>query len=340
MAQVFPVRHPAANVETGRNDALLMPLLESADEARRSQVMTDLFTEHVFWRIDRILGARFRQSRLGGEHRDDVRGEIVLRLMNRLHRLIAAPEVRPIETFPDYVAVVAFHTFDDYVRRAYPMRMKLKNRIRYALRHEPGLTLWPSGGSMLCGFAQWKGIAVAPDEPSPQLHAEAEDLPALLHAIFEQHGKPVELDALVSAVAQIYGVDEHDPAELRDGDAAEPRRDPIDHLEDLQYLRKLWEEIGELPLRQRTALLLNARDPAGESIVRLLPVTGVATIRQIAAALAMDAEVLADLWHELPIEDIRIAEMLQGTRQQVINLRRSARERLLRRMRPGGSSSR
>ena len=29
---------------------------------------------------------------------------------------------------PDYIAVVAFNTFDDFVRRAYPMRMKLKQK--------------------------------------------------------------------------------------------------------------------------------------------------------------------------------------------------------------------
>jgi hypothetical protein len=331
-----------AIMESGRNDALLRPLLEGSDEPRRSQMMNELFTEHVLWRIDRILGARFRQSRLGIEHRDDVRSEIVLRLMNRLQRLIADPEGKPIQSFPDYVAVVAFNTFDDFVRRAYPMRMKLKNRIRYALRHASRLTLWASGGWMLCGLEEWEGMAVAEplDEPSPPPRPQSEDLPDLLYALFDHHGKPIELDTLVSAIAQVYGVDEHDAAELREDDTAEHRRDPIDHLEDLQYLRKLWEEICELPLRQRMALLLNPRDAAGESIVRYLPVTGVATIRQIARALEMKVEDLADLWHELPIEDTRIAGMLQVTRQQVINLRRSARERLLRRMRPGGSSSR
>jgi hypothetical protein len=46
----------------------------------------------------------------------------------------------------------------------------------------------------------------------------------------------------------------------------------------------------------------------------------------------MSAENLAAIWNDLPLEDIRIAELLQLTRQQVINARKSARERLARRL--------
>ncbi len=38
------------------------------------------------------------------------------------------------------------------------------------------------------------------------------------------------------------------------------------------------------------------------------------------------------LWNDLPLEDSSIAELLGATRQQVINLRKCARERLERRM--------
>jgi hypothetical protein len=52
----------------------------------------------------------------------------------------------------------------------------------------------------------------------------------------------------------------------------------------------------------------------------------------LAAALEMDAEALAALWNELPLDDRRLAEDLQLTRQQVVNIRKSARERLRRRL--------
>jgi len=63
------------------------------------------------------------------------------------------------------------------------------------------------------------------------------------------------------------------------------------------------------------------------------PSTGTASLRQLAAALEMSDESFAALWNELPLEDAKIAELLGLTRQQVINARKSGRERLARRLR-------
>jgi hypothetical protein len=46
----------------------------------------------------------------------------------------------------------------------------------------------------------------------------------------------------------------------------------------------------------------------------------------------MSPESFAELWNELPLEDTRIAGLLQTTRQKVINARKSARERLARQL--------
>jgi hypothetical protein len=88
-----------------------------------------------------------------------------------------------------------------------------------------------------------------------------------------------------------------------------------------------------LPLNQRAALLLNLKDADGRGCIALFPATNVATLRELAEALEMKAERLAELWNELPLEDAKIAELLKLTRQQVINARKSARERLARRLR-------
>ncbi len=102
---------------------------------------------------------------------------------------------------------------------------------------------------------------------------------------------------------------------------------------DAERLRRLWRELLQLPVRQRAALLLNLRDAEGHGMIATLPLTGVATMREIAAALEMPAVEFAALWRDLPLEDRRIAELLAITRQQVINLRKCARERLARRLR-------
>ena len=64
----------------------------------------------------------------------------------------------------------------------------------------------------------------------------------------------------------------------------------------------------------------------------LLPATGVATIRQIAETLEITDSRFAEMWPRLPLDDAAIAGLLNLTRQQVINLRKSARERLARRL--------
>ncbi|HUR82071.1 MAG TPA: hypothetical protein VM733_15000, partial [Thermoanaerobaculia bacterium] len=84
---------------------------------------------------------------------------------------------------------------------------------------------------------------------------------------------------------------------------------------------------------QRKALLLNLRGEDEPNVIALLILTGTAKFDDIAAAREMSGQELAELWNELPLDDLRIAAALGVTRQQVINLRKSARERLRRRLR-------
>jgi len=79
-------------------------------------------------------------------------------------------------------------------------------------------------------------------------------------------------------------------------------------------------------------LLLNFRDARGQDLVGLLPYTRTATIEQIAEAIALPLEKFLELWSKLPLDDATIGELLGATRQQVINLRKCARERLERRI--------
>ena len=112
----------------------------------------------------------------------------------------------------------------------------------------------------------------------------------------------------------------------------DPRVDIASQLECRIYLEELWKEITQLPPPQRVALLLNLRDAQGRDALQLFPLTGIAGIREIAGTIGMPAEKLALLWNDLPLDDKRIAELLEISRQQVINLRKSGRERLARRM--------
>jgi hypothetical protein len=110
------------------------------------------------------------------------------------------------------------------------------------------------------------------------------------------------------------------------------RTDPVTIIEQRQLLQLLWREICQLPRRQRVALLLNLKNPHGINIITLLPATGIATFEQIALTLEIPAAEFEKLWADLPLDDLRLAAYLGATRQQVINLRRTARECLLKRM--------
>jgi len=102
------------------------------------------------------------------------------------------------------------------------------------------------------------------------------------------------------------------------------------------WLGLVWAEIRELPENQRAALLLNLRSVHGAAVA-LIADLGLATFSEIATALGMNVQALAELWNRLPLEDREIAERLGLERQQVINLRSAARQRLERRVRLGAN---
>jgi hypothetical protein len=103
-------------------------------------------------------------------------------------------------------------------------------------------------------------------------------------------------------------------------------------IETRQLLERLWGEIGSLPPHQRIALLLSIRDSRSSAALAVFPAEGIATAEEIAHTIGWKPAELSAIWNELPLEDDRIAAMLHLTRQQVINLRKSARARLTRRM--------
>ena len=109
-------------------------------------------------------------------------------------------------------------------------------------------------------------------------------------------------------------------------------RNPAMQAENREFAQSLWLEVQELPPSQRVALLMNLRDVKGNNAVALLLLAGIATFNEIAQAMGISAERLSEIWNDLPLADNQIAEVLQVSRQQVINLRKSARERLQRRM--------
>jgi hypothetical protein len=313
-------------------DPFLVPLVEAADDAeRRSAIERIVLSAHPL--IEQIV-ARSRLL-LRDDEVDDVVSTINYLLVRRLGDIVNGAAA--IQRFHDFVAAVTYRAIYGMMRRRFPQRTRLKNRLRYALTRTPRLALWGTPGEPAGGLREWAGqrCGLAPARLSrnevPAAALDPRHAPQAVEAIFRTVGHPLLLDDLVDVAAQLWGVT----------DAASPVADDAVGYEDAgaerlltsrQDLTLLWEEIRALPADQRAALLLNMREEGGGNGLALLVLTGIATFDAVAESLGVTAEQLAELWSALPLQDLRIASMLGVTRQQVINLRKAARARLTRRV--------
>jgi len=236
-----------------------------------------------------------------------------------------------------------------------PLRWRLKNQIRYLLSHHPEFALWETDeGEWIAGQQNWSKKPVFKDASRLQEIVSTLVIPnvsgtarliKLLRDVFSNVQQPLELDELVTSLERplgLFGQGHVDASE--DFVQNIPDKTPGFELryEQRMYLRKLWQELTFLPPGQRTAMLLSLREPSGRTVLPLFPLLEIATVREIAKQVALPELRFTELWKELPLEDYTIAEILSLTRQQVINLRKSARLRLSRRMKlfDGGGNPR
>jgi DNA-directed RNA polymerase specialized sigma24 family protein len=345
------------------SDEILLPFLQASDEPSSEFQLAALISDHakpiassvIRYRLRVFCGTGSRPS----QDTEDVYGDFLIKLIARL-RNCKTNQDAGINNFHAYVRAIASNSCSAYLRQKSPQRSSLDDKLRYFLTHRTGFALWKSDAdNWFCGRQSWQAqpqtagpsvrvrqLCENPREVAPLAlsgrDAQRLNLPDLLTALFDWIDGPIELDDLIFVVAELLGLkDQLDrpttlQSQVSPATAAREIKDPslaLDVELDQRYrLRQLWAEICALPARQRFALLMNLRDAQGRELTGLLPLTGVCTFRQIAAALELSAEALALLCKDLPMDDATIAERLGGTRQQVINLRKSARERLARRM--------
>ncbi len=348
-------------------DDLLLPLLRAEDDDAR-RLIESLVVEHADPLIKPIIRSKLYLFFEQGRHQDaeDLHGEVLVQLLARLQAFRSRPAENTIGNFRGYVAVTTYNACYEYLRRKCPKYHRLKNRLRHLIRHHPGFALWKSDNTiLLCGFDQWRAshrsdthsARLAQINGDPQSFTqttlagrrpERMKLADLVSAIFTWLGHPVELDQLANLVARLCGVTEMPVKTESDQDENSPG--PFDRLPDphadvetqveaKMHLERIWIEIAQLPIGQRMALLLNLRDEKGGNAIALLPITGVASIRQIAEALTIPAVEFVHIWPRLPLDDDAIASRLGLTRQQVINLRLAARRCLHRRLNAFGEKT-
>src|SRR5262245_10898976 len=338
-------------------DPLLEPLLLLTSDEQADEFLSQLITLHAEPVIKGIIRYKLHLSThpaSGQADASDLHQEVIVQLLAALQQLREGAEAAPIGDLRGLAAVIAHRTCSRWMRQQFPERHSFKNRIYYLLTRQRGFAVWQNESKkLIAGFAIWQGQKKLPSDErlkhltnDEKLLAQIQSLKVskqadwggTLAAIFNYLGCPVEFDKLVGTLAALLQfkdqpIESIDQIEDAIGfEASDGKSDTAWQVEKRIFLQRLWEEVRQLPLNQRTALLLNLKDPEGRGCIALFPAIGIATFRQLAEALEMSAEKLAEIWNELPLEDTKIAELLQLTRQQVINVRKSARERLARRL--------
>ena len=332
-------------VTASQVDPSLLPFLEASNALEEAAALARLNAEEIEPTIRRGLGYKLGFSR---PELEELYNDIQLRLLKRLRALKQDPAGNQIVNLRGYVATVTRNTCDEYLRQLYPLRRSLRDKIRRHLLSHSEFGLWENAEqNWLAGLAAWRdrNLSEEPGELRERLKSEWQsvdvqrlELHELLTTIFRVARAPIELDALTELIAGFWGIEDR-PVESLDAVAnaaldEQPGADinPATIIERRQSLQLLWREICQLPRRQRVALLLNLRNPNGINVITLLPAIGVATFEQIAQTLEIPANEFEQLWARLPVDDLYLADYLGATRQQVINLRKTARERLLKRM--------
>jgi RNA polymerase sigma factor (sigma-70 family) len=333
-------------------DPLLEPLLSPAGNQQVDDIISELVTLHAEPVIKGIISYKLHLNyhhTIAQTDADDIYQEAIMQLLETLQQIRARPDANPVSDLRGLVAVIARHACSRWMRRQFPGRHAFKNRLYYILTRQRGFALWQNENKRLvAGFSVWQGEKntaagwqlerLSDDEGllsrMRSLKTKGEDWRGTLMAIFDYLGKPVEFDKLAGALTELLQLEDQPVESIEqikdtfgfETSAGEP--DAARRVEKRIFLQRLWEEIRQLPLNQRVALLLNLRDSKGGGSIALFPALRIASVHHLAEALEMSVEKLAGMWNELPLEDTRIAELLQLTRQQVINLRKAARKRL------------
>lgn len=337
------------------SDSMLAPFLAATSESTSDDLLRAIIDEHAEPIIKKILRSKLRVplNERGTQQNQDaleIAGDLRATIVSTLRALRQDRDQTAIASFPDYVAIKTYSACVDYFREKHPQRWRLKNLLRRRLRQNPRFALWQAEDKRwYASLSERQETGTKAEEPgafdsAPQSTdgklSEAQlKSDEFLDALFERSGGPIAFDEVVRTAAESWHI--HDPPTEsidtggleRDSTftSSEPRVDLA--LEQRLLFEQVWLEVCQLPVLQRAALLLNLRDSRDGGVISFLPFLGVASKEGLARLLEMPYADFQKLWNELPLDDSRIAQMFGITRQQVINLRKTARERLVRRTR-------
>ena len=259
----------------------------SAEESTAHVCLEQLLSQHAEPVIRKITRLKLRTHSSGGselQDEEDIRSDVILQLLGSLRELRNRASAS-IQNFTAYVAGITYNSCNKFLRFKYPARWRLKNRLRYLLNSRPGFALWEDAHKdWVCGLSSWSTGTGAHDsthETPLNLDNFLQSLPQgksisqmkpeeVVHALLCWRQRPLPLEELVKATAELWDIHEQRAITVQSSQEDEganicdllpdPSVDIFSQVERRLFLERVWKEICELPLRQRTALLLNLRD--------------------------------------------------------------------------------
>ena len=192
-------------------DVLLEPLLVEATDEQADELLSELITVHAEPVIKGVIRFKLRLNSYRETQRaeaDDIHQEVVLQLVAQLQRFRKLPDGHPITDVRGMAAVIAHRTCARWMRRQFPERHALKNRLHYLLTRQRGFALWQDeDGKHVAGFAVWQeqkeiDAAVSSDIEKLPTHIRTlksdkpQELAEAVAAIFNYLGGPIEFDEL------------------------------------------------------------------------------------------------------------------------------------------------
>ena len=131
------------------NDACLVTFLSASTDAEAWQALNALLTDEAGDVTRDTVTRRLARSRWMADHIDDVLGELRVKLAQKLWSM-RAHVGEPIENFRAYCTTAAERTCYAFLRRQFPQRTRLRNRIRYAVTHHSSTVLEEERNRCFC----------------------------------------------------------------------------------------------------------------------------------------------------------------------------------------------
>ncbi len=347
-------------------DSVLASYLKAKDIQAREALLEELMIVHTVPIIRRVLrqqlGVICSESKsFTNSDAVDLCQEIVTRILTKLREMPIKLHSKEIQDYVSYTIRITRNSCHDYLRNKYPSRHQLKNRLRYLISGSRRYSLWqsPAVYKQCCGHLEWKGRPPGRTWISDEILVEriksqlpitrkltAKVLEEIVNLIFTQINSPIEIDHLVTLVARILDSRElviesldfdhsghsrhagHSGYAWMANEIADRKLRADELLEYRERIRRLWQEIVKLPVKQRKIIVLSPVDHHGEDLWSLLVESGVVKFHDLLTALDLTRDDFLMLWRRMPLKSAELAGYLELSRENIARWRYYARQQL------------